>query len=175
MSNLLSLEVNLDNTNKLQPKVLNFTPEAKQILLEWLKNSANEQNKPENEAVCGIYAKFDIYIMRFALILQMLQWACSEDNLSAVGIKSVQGAIKLCEYFKKTALKINSIVLDMNPLETLPIIKQDVYKALPDTFETGEGKIIAKKLGMSDRTFGRFLDNKKLFKNIEWGKYEKRY
>jgi hypothetical protein len=80
---------------------------------------------------------------------------------------------KLCE--RKTALKVNSIVLDMNPLETLPIIKQDVYKALPDTFETGEGKIIAKKLGMSDRTFGRFLDNKKLFKNIEWGKYEKRY
>lgn len=80
---------------------------------------------------------------------------------------------KLCE--RKTALKVNSIVLDLNPLETLPIIKQDVYKALPDTFETGEGVTIAKELGMSERTFKRFLDNKKLFKNIEWGKYEKRY
>ena len=175
VSNILNLEINFDNTNTPQPKELHFTPEAKQILNEWRKNLADEQNKPENEAVRGIYNKFDTYFIRFSLIIQILQHACREDNLDAVGIKAVQSAIKLVEYFKKTALKINSIVLDLNPLETLPINKQDIYKALPDTFETGNGVIIAEKLGMSERTFKRFLDNEKLFRRVAQGKYEKRY
>lgn len=175
ISNLLDVSIIQDETNNPQPEILRFTPEAKQLLFEWQRELTDQSNKPENEAISGINAKIEMYAIRLALILQMASYACNEGNKQAIGIEAVQGALKLVEYFKKTAIKVHSIVKDTNPLDKLPTDKQALYIALPDTFTTNKGVQVAKSMGMAERTFKRFLSNRDLFDNYAWGEYGKVY
>jgi len=175
ISNLLDIPIIQDKTNTPQPKILRFTPEAKKLLFEWQRELTDQSNKPENEDISGINAKIEMYAVRLALILQMMRYACNEDNKQAIGVEAVRGALKLVEYFKKTAIKVHSIISNTNPLDKLPTDKQTLYIALPDTFTTSEGVKIAESLGMAERTFKRFLNNKELFKWIRQGEYEKLY
>jgi hypothetical protein len=175
ISKLLDLSVLQDETNTLQPEILKFSPEAKTILFDWQRKLTDESNNPENEAMSGIYAKMEMYAARLALCLEMMRFACGESDKKNVGIEAVQGAIKLVEYFKKTAFKVHSIISNASPLDKLPRDKQAVYKALPDTFKTSEGVQVAENMGMAERTFKRFLSNRELFNNHTRGEYEKRY
>ncbi len=88
-------------------------------------------------------------------------------------MEAVQGALQLVEYFKKTAIKVHSIVSNASPLDKVPTDKQTLYIALPDTFTASEGIQVAESMGMAERTFKRFLNNKELFKWTRQGEYEK--
>jgi len=174
ISNLLDVSIIQDDTNNPQPEILRFTPEAKQILFEWQRELTDQSNKSENEAISGINAKIEMYAVRLALILQMLRYACNEDNKQAIEIEAVQGALQLVEYFKKTAIKVHSIVSNASPLDKLPTDKQNLYIALPDTFTTSEGVQVAENMGIAERTFKYFISNRDLFNNLKRGEYEKR-
>lgn len=174
ISNLLSLSVSNDDTLNPSPEVLKFTPEAKRILFEWQKTNTDQSNEAESEALSGIFSKMDMYVLRLALILEMLRYACNESDKQAVSIEAVQGAVKLVEYFKNSAVKVNSILSNASPLDKHPADKQALYKALPDTFTTETGLQIAGGLGVAERTFKYFLNEKELFTRISRGEYEKR-
>lgn len=175
ISNLLDISIIQGENNNPQPEILRFTPEAKELLFEWQRESTNQSNEPENEAISGINAKLEMYAARLALILQMTRYACNGGDKQAIEIEAVQGALKLVEYFKKTAIKVRSIVSNANPLDKLPTDKQNLYKVLPDTFTTSEGVQVAESLGMAERTFRRFLSNRELFNSPTYGEYEKLY
>lgn len=175
ISNLLSLSVSNDDTFNPSPEVLKFTPEAKKVLFEWQKVNTDQSNETKSEALSGIFSKMDMYVLRLALILEMLRYACNESDKQAVSIEAVQGAVKLVEYFKNSAVKVNSILSNASPLDKHPADKQALYIALPDTFTTSEGLHVAESMGMAKRTFNRFLSNRELFNNHTWGEYEKRY
>lgn len=175
IKNLIDINIIKDLDENVMPEILRFTPEAKELLFEWQRELTDQSNKPENEAISGINAKIEMYAVRLALILEMLRYACNEGNKQAIGMEAVQGALKLVEYFKNTAVKVHSIVSNANPLDKLPTDKQNLYKALPDIFKTSEGVQVAESMGMAERTFKRFLSNKELFDNHTRGEYEKRY
>jgi hypothetical protein len=174
ISNLLSLSVTNDDTLNPSPEVLKFTPEAKKVLFEWQKANTNQCNEAENEAVSGIFSKMDMYVLRLALILEMMRYACNESDKQAVSIEAVQGAVKLVEYFKSSAVKVNSILSNASPLDKHPADKQALYNALPDTFTTEMGLQIAEGLEFAPRTFKYFLNEKELFTRISRGEYQKR-
>lgn len=175
VSNLLSLPITNDNTFNPSPEVLKFTPEAKRILFDWQKVNTDQSNDAENEAISGIYSKLEMYAVRLALMLEMMRYACNESDKQAVSIEAIQGALKLVEYFKNSAVKVNSILSNASPLDKHPADKQALYKALPDTFTTETGLQIAESLGVAERTFKRFLNEKELFNWISRGEYEKRF
>lgn len=174
VSNLLSLAVTTDETLNPSPEVLKFTPEAKRALFDWQRANTDQVNEAESEALSGIFSKMDMYVVRLALILEMLRYACSESDKQAVSIEAVQGAVKLVEYFKNSAVKVNTILSNASPLDKHPADKQALYKALPDTFTTETGVQIAEGLGVPQRTFQRFLKADELFKRLSRGEYEKR-
>jgi hypothetical protein len=174
ISNLLSLSVTNDDTLNPSPEVLKFTPEAKRVLFEWQKVNTDQCNDAENEAASGIFSKMDMYVLRLALILEMMLYACSESKKEAISIEAVKGAIKLVEYFKTSALKVNSIISNASPLDKLPTDKQNLYNALPETFTTVIGLQLAEGLGFAERTFKYFLNEKELFTRIRFGEYKKR-
>jgi Protein of unknown function (DUF3987) len=174
ISNLLSLSVSNDDTFNPSPEVLKFTPEAKKVLFEWQKVNTDQSNGAESEALSGIFSKMDMYVLRLALILEMLRYACNESDKQAVSIEAVQGAVKLVEYFKNSAVKVNSILSNASPLDKHPADKQALYNALPDKFTTEIGLQIAEGLGVAERTFKYFLNEKELFTRISRGEYEKR-
>tara|TARA_R110002096_G_scaffold114977_4_gene249148 strand:- start:237 stop:1640 length:1404 start_codon:yes stop_codon:yes gene_type:complete len=175
ISNLLDLSIIQDETNNPQPEILRFTPEAKQLLFEWQRELTDQSNKSENEAISGICAKMEMHAVRLALCLEMLRFACNESDKQAIEIEAVQGALKLVEYFKRTAIKVHSIISNASPLDKLPTDKQTLYIALPDNFTTSEGVQVAEGMGMAERTFKRFLSHRELFTKHKRGEYEKRY
>ncbi len=174
VSNLLNLPIHLDETLCPEPEVLRFTPEAKRLLFQWQKSNADQCNDAENEAIRGIYGKLEMYAIRLALILEMMRFACNESDKQAVSIEAMQGALKLVEYFKKSAVKVHSIISNTNPLDKLPADKQKLYNELPEVFTTETGLQIAERLGVPERTFKRFITEMELFKCLSRGNYEKR-
>ena len=174
ISKVLNLSVMYDDSMNPIPEVLMFTPEAKRQLFNWQKENTDQCNKAENEAISGVFSKMDMYVLRLALILEMMRYACNESDKQAVSIESVQGAIKLVEYFKNSAVMVNSILSNASPLDKHPVDKQNLYKALPDTFTTEKGLQIAEGLEFAERTFKNFLNEKELFTRITRGEYEKR-
>lgn len=174
ISNLLNLSITNDDTQNPMPEVLKFTPEAKEVLFEWQHKNTDQCNESESEAVSGIYSKMDMYVLRLALILEMMRYACNESDKQSVSIEAVKGAVRLVEYFKSAALKVNSILSNASPLDKYPADKQTLYNALPDTFTTEIGLQIAEGLGFAERTFKYFLNEKELFTRMSRGEYEKR-
>jgi hypothetical protein len=173
ISNLLSLSITDDETLNPKPEVLMFAPEAKRILLDWQKKNTDQCNNAENEEVSGMLSKMDMYVLRLALILEMMRYACQESDKAVISIEAVQGAIILVEYFKKSASKVNSILSNASPLDKYPTDKQALYNALPETFTTKTGLQIAEGLKVAERTFKNFLKEKELFIHTSRGEYQK--
>ncbi len=163
-----------DRTCNPKPEVLRFTSEAKQLLFDWQRKLTDESNKSENEAMCGMNAKMEMYAARFALLFQMIRYACGEDYKQAVKAEAIKGALKLVQYFKRTAIKVHNIVSNASPLDKLRSDKQNLYNDLPENFTTREGIKIAESLGISEWIFKYFTTNSDLFINPKRGEYEKR-
>jgi hypothetical protein len=173
ISNLLSVELPIDNTLSPTPDILRLTEEAKGVFSAWQRINTDECNAAENEAISGIYSKLELYVIRLALILELLAWACNEGNRQEVGLKAMQGAVKLVEYFKVSAVKVYSIISNANPVELLTADKKKLYAILPDTFSTEQGLQVAVNLDIAERTYKRFIADGKYFKHLTRGEYEK--
>lgn len=171
---LLEMPLSFDDETMMPlPEILRFTPDAKALLMKWQKENTDACNAAESEFLSGMYSKMDMYILRIALILELLQYACNESQKLAIGTGAVRGAIKLAEYFKKSAFKVYSILSNANPLDKFPTDRQKFYHALPDIFTTQEGLQIAISVGFPERSFKRFLNDQELFRRISRGEYEK--
>jgi len=174
ISKLLNLSVVNDDTFNPRPQELKFTPEAKRMLYDWQRGNTDQSRNAESEAISGIYSKMEVYAIRLALILEMVRYACNESSKQAVSVEAMQGALKLVEYFKNSAEKVNAIVTNASPLDKYPADKQALYMALPDTFTTETGLQIAGGLGVAERTYKRFLNERNLFNWISRGEHGKR-
>lgn len=170
---LLRLTIPNDNNFNLLPEILRFEPEAKRMILIWQKSNTDQCNNAENENLSSIYCKLEIYALRLSLILELMFYACGESNKQSISTRAVEGALKLVEYFRKSAERANSIISNTNPLEKHPSDKKTLYKTLPINFTTAIGVDISEKLGIPERTFKRFLNEKELFKQVSRGNYKK--
>lgn len=175
ISKLLNLQLETGPHDEPSPAVLSLAPEAKQLLSHWQKQNTDLCNETENEMLTSIYSKLEIYAVRLSLILQMMHWACQESGKAFIEKRAVEGAIKLVEYFRKTAVKVHTLVTDYSPLDKLPKDKRKLYEALPELFTTEIGVQIAESLGIPERTFKRFIADRDLFDRISQGNYAKRF
>ncbi|MCP4521800.1 MAG: DUF3987 domain-containing protein [Cytophagales bacterium] len=175
INNLLQIPFQLDNNDIPQPNTLVFTPEAKQLLGEWQSKNTDLCNELENDSLIGIYTKLDVYCIRFALIFQLLKYACEEGDRMKVSLEAVQSAIELTEYFKTMNTKVYNIISETTPLDQLPENKQQFYNSLPETLTTHDAIEKGSDFGLSQRTIKRFLGDKQLFNRVKQGVYEKLY
>jgi hypothetical protein len=175
ITQLMDLPVQWDETLNPVPEILKFTPEAKKLLFKWQRDNTDKCNEAESEALAGIFSKFDMYVARLALILQMMRWACNEGNKETISTEAVTGAIQLIEYFRLSAIRVYSILASNNPLGKLPTDKQNLYNTLPGTFTTGLGLELAEKIGIPERTYKRFLNDTDFFTRTTRGEYEKKF
>jgi hypothetical protein len=170
---ILSLQVVYDDTLNPSPDTYKFSPEAKNILFDWQRKNTDQCNECESDELAGMFSKMDVYIVRIALVLEVLQYACDWNNNNVIGVRATEGAVKLIEYFKGMAIKVNNII-SSSPFDRLPTDKQKLYDVLPPKFSRGQGWEIAEGSGMIERTFTRFLSDQDLFTKLKHGEYEKR-
>ncbi len=99
--------------NENETELINYSDEAKISFEKWFNSNAdliNDKNISEN--IKSIYSKLDIYIYRFALILQIMKWACNEEDYKIISLDTFEKAIKLTEYFRQTALKVYETLIE---------------------------------------------------------------
>jgi len=173
INNILKLPFRLDEYDNPAPEILRFSPEAKTALYDWQKLNADLINEESDDRLRGIYNKLEDNVLRIALILEIMNRICDGKDIKSIGLESINGAIKLIEYFKYNAIKVHDYISNTNPLDRFPDHQQDLYDALPESFKTEEGLQLIKQFDVSERGFYRFLKNKELFKRIKKGEYQK--
>lgn len=173
INNLMSLTLHTNIDGEIEPTILDFTPEAKSMLLAWQRKNTDTINEIEDEALAGAFSKFEIYVIRLSLLLHLIHWAAGENANNAINATAVDGAIRLIEYFRTTATRVHGI-LSQNPVEGLDKQRRDFYTSLPVEFTTNEGLAIAEGMDFPERTVKRFLNENVFFEKLEHGRYRKR-
>ena len=167
--------IDLGGDDPSASRILTMEKEAKEYLFEW------QNNRPDKfffDYERSIEIKLQQYVLRFALILQLIQSTVENNPIEEVTIKSIKGAIQLFDYFYHNAIQVRVEILKKNYFETLTELQKNILNELPKTFATAEGikiacKLIDGKSRVSDRQFKTYLKDPKLFKRLAHGSYEK--
>ncbi len=103
IDNLLNLKTCINQHGNPEPTALGFDPVAFRHYETWrvhFSQVAAGGDDLERE----IMGKMELYSLRFALILQLMYWAAGEDNKKSIGLRAVEGAIKLTKYFLQSSI-----------------------------------------------------------------------
>jgi hypothetical protein len=174
---LLNIALTVNSDGYIEPTILKFSPEAKDLLFKWQRELTDQSNESGDDEEKAIYSKIEMYVPRLSLILELAKYGCTEARCNlptSVSVESVEGAIKLVDYFKQTALMVRDIVSNTDPLAGLSEQKKTLYQLLPEDFTTAEGVDLADSMNiLKERAAKKFFQDKQLFKRIKHGKYEK--
>jgi len=159
---------------------MKYNIESYKIINDFQRFMIDEQNETENDDYRGILAKMEIYLHKFALILQMIQSALSHDTDEwvYVSVDAAKGSVVLTKYFIDQALKVRILT----PFDLLKDKWLDVYNALPEhgvKFDRKQFIKVCASFGFKDRAADNFLkehgmrsETSLLFK-IKHGEYTK--
>lgn len=175
INTLIKIERPSGENGEIFPNELPFDKEGEEFLYEWQRRNADLCNSTTNEVLRGIYSKLEVYTIRFALVFQIIRAYCGEAERECIDKTSVESAIKLTGYFRRTAQKVQDILNSSSRIELLTSDKAKLFHALPPDFSTGEGCLIAARFGISKDSFNRFLTELKgsSLDNYKHGKYRK--
>lgn len=173
---IISKLLNLKNENEDSHTQLKIERKAQEFLNEW-QNNIETCDLFHYER--GISVKLEDHIYRFSLILQLLSNATTDArNNTDIQLVTIKRAIKLYDYFFYNAMKVRSQLTVNDYYESLTELQKTILSELDNKFTTQEGlKIACKKINgkarISERQFKTYLNDKKMFKRISRGNYEK--
>ncbi len=163
---LFQLELNDENQN-----ILEYTEEAKKALIKWQNNK--RKDLIDDEIGTSIQAKYEVYAIRFSLIIQLIHWALNGKSIDKIELFAVENSIKLADYFFDVALKINHKINKTNTLGKLTKIQKQLHENLKEVFTTEQARVEAETLSIPERTLYRFIKNTQLFSKEKHGVYKK--
>lgn len=170
ISNLIELSDSIESSI-----VIPIEKKAKEYLFNW------QNNRPENHLFDferSIDIKLQQYVIRFSLIIQLLHHITDNKSKDQIELFAIKGGIELYYYFHHNAMKVRRIISNEGYFEGLTELQKTIFKELPKKFSTAQGiniacRTIDGKPRISDRQFKKILKDKKLFKRVSHGKYEK--
>lgn len=159
-----------------QSNQLSYTAEAWEVVYNWICKSTDIENNPStSDRERGIRAKMQIYVHRFALIMQLMEFGCTgiHDDRVEVRINAAKAAIAIADYFyfmaEKTRLK------DASDLITGQL--KELFDLLPDSEEFTKDVFNAacEMLEIPERTANNILKHNigKLWTKVKHGTYAK--
>lgn len=170
LSRLIGIVPKADGNGEIIPEDVPFSPDALDRLYQWQNEQTDRCNADGSDTLTSIASKLEIYAIRFSLLLALADWACGGEK-KLIDVDTVERSIRLAEYFRSTASKVQGIISE----DALTELQLAVLSELPDSFTTAEGLAIAGKCGMPERSFKRFLKDRKgvLFTRNTYGNYTK--
>lgn len=175
LSNLIERPLRFDEHGRPEPRVLHFTQEAREAILDWQRALTAECVASGSDMLTSICSKLEVYAVRFSLLLQLLSYAAAEGEREAVELSAVKGAIKLVDYFKHNALKVRDGLEEPYALTRLTTDKRRLYEVLSTSFYTADALKMGRLEGLSERTIKSFLRDNSLFEREKQGSYRKRF
>ena len=167
-----NLKLKNDNRGRILPKILNFSVNAYAEYVAWY-NINNEliAATGTSERIQSIYTKYNSYVPRLALILEVMKWGEHPSNLTHISSDSMFGAIELIKYFRE---QVNRIIAT---------IKDNANRRANDQFDWGyimkPGEVLStgvivkrlqNKFNVCERTAKSYLKSDAL-KRIDHGEY----
>lgn len=156
---------------------LKYSPDSYKIINEFQRYMIDEQNETENDDYRGILAKMEIYLHKFALLIQCIHFAL-DSEFEFISVEAAEGAVILTKYFIDQAQKVRVL----NPVENLKNQWLDIYNALPEhgkSFNRLHFVKVCQKFDIASRQADTFLkensdrSENKLFYKIKHGEYNK--
>jgi len=114
------------------PTYFNLTSDSLALYQSFYNTNATLINLEASDYVRGIHAKMDIIVLRLALIV------CTLNGHTEVDTQDMKSAIRMTEYFRTTATKVNQFIED-NQDETLD--KKKVIRYLHNTIGANQSEI----------------------------------
>ena len=127
------------------PTVLGFNDRAKHDIINRQNHSAKAVNHLKSHINFGIQGKIDSYMLRLSLVLEFFYYGCGESSKTEISRESVNGALKLCEYFKSN---IETVISNGLNVRTGKSQKVQFYNELPTEFDINIATEIAERLGI---------------------------
>lgn len=170
LSRLIDIVPKVDADGEIISEDVPFSSDALDRLYQWQNEQTDRCNADGSDTLTSIASKLEIYAIRFSLLLALSDWACGSEK-KMIEVDTVERAIRLAEYFRISASKVQGIISE----DAMTEMQLSVLSELPDGFTTAEGVAIAGKCGMPERSFKRFLRDRKgvLFIRNTHGNYTK--
>lgn len=171
-----------------------LSEDAKKRFYQYRCTSADKRNDTDDDVIKSMLGKLETYVLRFAVILELLEFVCSnskktieslvilvDERKHFISKETIEKAIKIADYFEETGRRVTSRI--ENPVNRLKPPQQAWYNSLPEyeTFKAQTAIEIAKAIrekgnlkGLGDRTVKGLLRNKELFKKVLTGGYYER-
>lgn len=149
-----------------------LTQAAFDLYKEWFDYKNKKYNLSFSDDVKGIIAKYQDYCLRFALLIQVINEPHATGLVSHI---SMNGAIRLTEYFFANMHKALKLLSPETPIDKLSDQYQEIYRKLPAMFTTKTLVTLASDSGIKDSAAKMFLmrNINKLFAKLANGEYEK--
>jgi hypothetical protein len=150
---LLSIPENYTASGHLLPSYLHLNKSSKELYSDFTKTLTNECNKPQNAPYKSCLGKLDMTVGRLALIIELLDFACSPVTQppNEISARSMQSAITLCEYFKEQQKKMLARILGIDlPLDSVEAKMLSALPNPPETFGRVEVLNVARVLGFTE-------------------------
>jgi hypothetical protein len=173
-NNIISNLLSIDRGNESPSEVLKFSQEAKSKIFLWQRELTDRSNETSDDDLKGIIAKIEQYTIRFCLCLEQLKYACHESSGKIINESSVDGAIRLSEYFINSALQVRNKIKKAD--SGFSEIQKQIYSSLPNEFSTNDAVTLSTQNleeGMSESTIKRWLKDETLFQKVSHGNYRK--
>jgi len=178
-----------NETEEDQANELYFSPEADDLLTDFINILKSQMAEKENEYIRNVYSKMQTYAIRFCILINRLRQACEyqtnkdfpPDDDHTILSDDVAKATLLTEYFLHNALKAHNDISGATPVNKLPRDVQRFYRALPIGREVNTQALeeLAVTHNMSRASLFRLLNEthpeRKLFAKIRHGVYERLY
>lgn len=155
------------------PHLLRFDREAKVCLYDWQNSLIDASNESDNETEGeSRRMKHNTHVVRLALLLQVLRYACGESHLQYVDVRSVKGAIRLNDYFEDSLQRIREFIA--NDICDEPA--KELLSLLGTAFGTAEAIEAGRQMKVCERSVMNYLKElmkNRLIRKIRQGQYEK--
>lgn len=164
-----------DDGTKPVSYLIDMEPEARNLFITWHNHTIKQTNAITDELLIESRPmKGPAHVARMALLLQVLGFACGESHLQSVTKSSVEGAIKLFDFFEDSYHRIREFV----STDACDEPTKELLDMLNDSFTTTDALAAGKQMCISERTvmnYLRELQANRLVRKIRKGEYRKVY
>ncbi len=162
-----------EQSGEKTPHLLRFDREAKVCLYDWQNNLIDASNESDNETEDeSRRMKHNTHVVRLALLLQVLRYACGESHLQYVDVHSVKGAIRLNDYFEDSLQRIREFIA--NDICDEPA--KELLSLLGAAFGTADAIEAGRQMKVCERSVMNYLKElmkNRLIRKVRQGQYEK--
>jgi len=140
----------------------------------------NELNDEGDRTLPSVLSKWEKYLIRFALVIQVISDILENREPREIGVEAITNANLLHEYYYSNTKAVIGMIETPAHLRGLTRWQSTLYRLLPDTFSFADAKKILSEIDSSlkDTTIrgrvSRFLDRESLFSKSAQNVYEKR-